>query len=212
MKPRPYCRIQRFSVGSQITAYIIKSMFCFVFFTINETRNIIGFSLLRDREETQRADWMDQWKRHFEARVQFDVASCSKVTDFHSGYLTGLHLLDDRRTLQCFYHVSGFAGFPVRIKINVWLVFHPIHSLLDFMALLWTNKKRKLFLYKTITLPLYSLTWVILDLTVWIRKDVLMFSLPSFSSQNDLGQFQCRGHVQSFLMDRNLQLLCCRNN
>lgn len=85
------------------------------------------------------------------------------------------------------------------------------YTLLDFMALLWTNKKR-LFLYKTITLQLYSLTWVILDLTVWIRKDVLMFSLPSFSSQNDLGQFQCRGHVQSFLMDRYLQLLCCRNN
>lgn len=86
------------------------------------------------------------------------------------------------------------------------------YTLLDFMALLWTNKKRKLFLYKTITLQLYSLTWVILDLSVWIRKDVLMFSLPSFSSQNDLSQFQCRGHVQSFLMDKNLQLLCCRNN
>lgn len=43
------------------------------------------------------------------------------------------------------------------------------YTLLDFMALLWTNKKR-LFLYKTITLQLYSLTWVILDLTVWIRK------------------------------------------
>ena len=74
---------------------------------------------MRDREETQRADWMDQWNRHSEATVQFDVASGSKVTDFHSAAsAVDIYLLDDPKVLQCFYHVSGFLPGTAEFVIS----------------------------------------------------------------------------------------------
>lgn len=193
MKPRPYCRIQRFSVGSQITAYIIKSMFCFVFFydQWNEKYNRI-FPVAWQRGNT--ASWLD---------------GPVEETLWSEGLVRCCFVQQGHRFPQWISNWSSPAGWSKDASVFLSCVWFCWISCKDknkcmtgfssntLSQILWPCygpiKKRKLFLYKTITLQrCFNVFFAIIFLSEWSRP----VSVPRSCAEFPDGQIPAAALLQ----------------